>query len=494
VSAAGQFRRGPAAAELDGRDRALALAGVLAALLLSGLDQTIVATAGPEIQRTLRIPAGLYAWLTTAYLVASTVMLPIWGKLSDLYGRKPVLVAGVGIFLSGSLLAGLSRGTLVLLVARAVQGLGAACLFTSTLAVIGDLFPPPQRARYMGLIGGVMGISSVIGPLAGGVITDTLGWNWVFFINLPIGGVALWFIITRMPRLGGRRGDARVDVAGAAWLLAGVVPLLFALSAGASPAVSLALGVAGVAGLVVFVQAERRAEDPILDLRLFRRREVVLPLAAMFVLGGAFLFSMIFLPLYLVNVAGVSATGAGLTMLPLTLGIVSGSVGSGQLASRVGHARRILLGSLLLQMLAFALMGFLLRPDTPYAVVTALMVLIGLGMGPSLPLFTLMVQDAAGPENLGVASAGATFSRMLGQVIGVTMFGALFAALLGTPLAPGAAEGGAAAAANGAAAASPEYARALTAAVAGLYRAGIGVVLVGFLLTLRIPEQRLRGG
>src|SRR5690606_19257470 len=202
----------------------------------------------------------------------------------------PVLVAGVGIFLSGSLLAGLSRGTLVLLVARAVQGLGAACLFTSTLAVIGDLFPPPQRARYMGLIGGVMGISSVIGPLAGGVITDTLGWNWVFFINLPIGGVALWFIITRMPRLGGRRGAARVDVAGAAWLLAGVVPLLFALSAGASPAVSLALGVAGVAGLVVFVQAERRAEDPILDLRLFRRREVVLPLAAMFVLGGAFLF------------------------------------------------------------------------------------------------------------------------------------------------------------------------------------------------------------
>ncbi|HEY8468972.1 MAG TPA: MFS transporter, partial [Longimicrobiales bacterium] len=355
MSAAGPIQPAGAAAGLGGRDRALALAGVLAALLLSGLDQTIVATAGPEIQRSLGIPAGLYAWLTTAYLVASTVMLPIWGKLSDLYGRKPVLVAGVGIFLFGSLLAGLSPGTLVLLVARAVQGLGAACLFTSTLAVIGDLFQPPQRARYMGLIGGVMGLSSVIGPLAGGVITDTLGWNWVFFINLPIGGVALWFIITHMPRIGGRRSDARVDVAGAAWLLAAVVPLLFALSASASPAASLALGAAGVAGLVVFIRAERRAEDPILDLRLFRRREVALPLAATFVLGGAFLFSMVFLPLYLVNVAGVSATGAGLTMLPLTLGIVSGSVGSGQLASRVGHARRILLGSLLLQMLAFAL-------------------------------------------------------------------------------------------------------------------------------------------
>ena len=480
-------------AGLGGRDRALALAGVLAALLLSGLDQTIVATAGPEIQRSLGIPAGLYAWLTTSYLIASTVMLPIWGKLSDLYGRKPVLVAGVAVFLSGSLLAGLSPGTLVLLIARAVQGLGAACLFTSTLAVIGDLFPPPRRARYMGLIGGVMGISSVIGPLVGGVVTDALGWNWVFFINLPIGGVALWLIITRMPRLGGRHGGARVDMAGAAWLLASVVPLLFALSASMSPAASLALVAAGLAALVVFIRAEQRAEDPILDLHLFRRREVALPLAATFVLGGAFLFSMVFLPLYLVNVAGVSATGAGLTMLPLTLGIVSGSVGSGQLASRVGHVRRILLGSLLLQMLAFGLMGSLLRPDTPRAVVTALMVLIGLGMGPALPLFTLMVQDAAGPENLGVASAGATFSRMLGQVIGVTIFGALFAARLGMPLASGAVEGSAAAAASSPAAVSPEYARALTAAVAALYRAGVGVVLVGFLLTLRIPAQRSRG-
>jgi len=486
--------------QISRRDRVLALAGVLAALLLSGLDQTIVATAGPEIQRSLRIPAALYAWLTTAYLIALTVFLPIWGKLSDLYGRKPALVAGVVLFLTGSTFAGLAPGTVTLLVARAVQGLGAASLFTSTLAVIADLFPPAERGKYMGLIGGVMGLSSVIGPLAGGVITDTLGWHWVFFINLPIGAVALWFIITRMPRLGVPRRQARVDAAGALWLLVAVVPLLVALSlagesagprggGGAAPLVPLLA--AGAVGLGAFIWTERRAPDPILDFALLQRPDIGVPMATTFVLGGVFLISMVFLPLYLINVQGVSATSAGLTMLPLTVGIVSGSVSAGQLASRLGHARTILLTSLLVQMLAFALLGFLLRPDTSRAAVSAMMVLVGLGMGPALPLYTLIVQNAAGHENLGVVTAGATFARMLGQVVGVTVFGAVFAALLGAPLA--ASPDGAAFALNGGAPADPEYARSLTAAVATLYRVGIGVVLVGFLLTLRVPEQRLAG-
>jgi len=431
---------------LTRRDRIFAMAGVLTALLLAGLDQTIVATAGPEIQRSLRIPAGLYVWITTAYLVASTVMLPIWGKLSDLYGRKPILLAGVGLFLLGSVLCGFAPGTMPLIAARAVQGLGAGSLFTTALAVIGDLFPPAQRGKYMGLIGGVMGISSVIGPLVGGIITDALGWQWIFFVNLPVGAVALWIIVARMPKLVPPRRDAKIDFAGAAWLMIGVVPLLVALSLGgaratpgtpaggfASPVV-LGLLLLAVVGIIGFILAERRAVEPVLDLALFRNRVIGAGTAAMFVLGATFLFTMIFLPLYLVNVVGVSVTGAGLSMVPLTIGMVTGSVGGGQLVSRLGHYRPLLLGSLVLLAVAFAIMGFTLGVDSTPTGVTLRMILVGLGIGPSLPLFTLILQNAGRPEDLGVVTAAATFSRSVGQVIGVTVFGGIFAATLAASL------------------------------------------------------------
>ena len=475
--------------EISARDRTFTLVGVLMALLLAGIDHTIVSTAGPAIQADLRIPPSFYAWITTSYLVASTVMMPIYGKLSDIYGRKPILLIGVLLFLAGSAFAGLSQSTAQLIGGRTVQGLGAASLFTSALAVIADLFPPEKRARYMGLMSATMGISSVVGPLVGGLVTDHFGWHWAFFINLPLGAIAVWLIVTRMPNFATRRGS-KVDVAGAVTLAVGVVPLLIALSLlgreGAGGRVDhrllTTLFVVGVIGIAAFVVAERRAEDPIVDVRLFRGRTIGLATAAMFVFGGIFLFTVIFLPLYLVNVLGVSATSAGFALTPLMLGMVSTSILSGQLVGRFGHPKGLILGGLAVLMSAFLFIGLALDTDTSRATVTLMMVLVGLGFGPSLPLYTLIVQNAADPRDIGAVTATSTFARSMGQVIGITAFGAIFAAALVAAAGPGADPEHMAAMPDGA----------ITSSVRLLYLLGLAPVALTFLLTWLIPTAAVR--
>ena len=538
------------AAMLTPRDRRITMAGVLLALLLAGLDQTIVATAGPAIQRDLQIAPALYAWLTTAYLVTATVMLPIYGKLSDRFGRKPILLAGVSIFLAGSLLCGIAPNATMLIAARGVQGLGAAALFTTTFAVIADLFPPAVRGRYMGLVSAVMGLASVIGPLAGGFITDMFGWHWVFFINLPIGALALWFIIAYMPRLGLHTEEhLPVDIAGAVLLVVSLVPLMIALSLGRTDPVQsgdgyawtswqiLAMLAVAAVGIVGFVRRERRAPDPILHFELFRNRVVSYGTAAMFVIGAAFLFGIIFLPLFLVNVVGVSATDAGLAMMPLTLGIVISSMAAGQAVSRFGHAKTMMLFALALMAGSFALLGFTLTPESTQMAVSLRMLLVGLGVGPTLPLYTLVMQAASDPREIGVVTATATFSRLLGQVLGLALFGTLFATALSQSLAqrvgpeltglpaavrqsiiggsaPGATpgEGGVSVAFDTAAARSrvrrtaPDDPRAFaavdrvhrsfqlafTGAVSLLFRVGIGLAALAFVITAFMPAVDLR--
>jgi MFS family permease len=346
-----------------------------------------------------------------------------------------------------------------------VQGLGAAGLFTSAFAVIADIFPPAVRGKYTGLVSAVFGVASVVGPLVGGFITDHFGWHWVFFVNVPVGAVAVWFVAARMPRLGGRPGERpRLDLAGALWLVVAVVPLLLALSVGhaegAAPAGSadgggwasplrVGLLALALAGTVLFVRTERRAADPVVDLRLFRQRVVGLSIGATFLLGAGFLSAVVFLPLFMVNVAGVSATRAGLTMTPLTLGMVAGSIASGRLVTRLGRYRKLMLGSVALLFVGFAVMALTIQPTSSQAELTFKMVLLGLGMGPTLPLYTLVVQNATAPEDIGVVTAASTFSRSLGQVFGVAVVGSVFAATLASevaresaaalrPLAPGA--------------------------------------------------------
>jgi EmrB/QacA subfamily drug resistance transporter len=421
----------------------LTLAGTLLAMFLAALDQTVVATAGPDIQRSLHLEPGLYTWITTAYFVTSTVLVPVYGRLSDLFGRKVILIVGIVIFLASSALCGVSQTATQLIAFRALQGVGSASLFTSAFAVVADLFTPAERGKYTGLFGAVFGVSSLVGPLLGGFITDTFGWHWVFFINLPIGAVALTFILLRMPPLKPQLAvRPTVDVMGAVLLAVGTVPLLIGSSLGravlregdfgvlwTSPPM-LAMGLLTVLGLVGFVAWELRVKDPLIDLSLFKTPVVRWGVLSMFVLGAAFLTPLVFLPLFMVNVVGVTATASGLTISPLVMGIVAGNVLSGQLASRFGKYKPFMLVALVVLVVGFLVMGFTLTASSTQSEVTLKMVLLGLGLGPSIPLYTLAVQNAVDPRKMGVATSMTTFFRSMGSTVGIAVVGSMFATTL----------------------------------------------------------------
>ena len=433
--------------ELTRPQKVLTLLGVLLGMLLAALDQTIVSTAGPAIQRDLEIPASLYAWITTAYMVASTVLVPVYGKLSDAFGRRRILVIGIVIFLLGSALCGLSRTTLQLILARALQGVGSASLFTSAFAIVADIFPASERGKYQGLFGAVFGLSSVVGPLVGGFLTDHLSWHWVFFVNLPLGAVALTFILTRMPPMRHPGRKASVDVLGALMLAMFTVPLLLALSLGRGVVAPGETGYAwgspqivgmfalSVVGLIAFIVVERNVQEPILDLALFRNKVFAVGNAAAFVSGAVFLGAIVFLPLFMVNVVGLSATSSGFTLTPLTLGIVAGNILSGQLVSRLGRYKALILGSQLVLTVAFGLMAFTLSPTSTQLSLTLKMILVGLGLGPAIPLLTLAIQNGVAPHQIGVATSSATFFRQMGSTIGVALLGTVFGVALSSSMA-----------------------------------------------------------
>jgi EmrB/QacA subfamily drug resistance transporter len=449
---------------LSRRDRTLTLVGIMLALFLGALDQTIVATALPKIVQDLE---GLsrYAWVATAYLLASTSLVPIYGKLADTHNRRTIEMWAVGLFLFGSFLCGLSGefgrlpilgdGMNQLIVFRGIQGLGAAGLFAMTFIIIADLYPPAERGKYQGVVGATFGVASVVGPLVGGFLTDHAGgvipgvegWRWVFYVNLPLGALALWFILTRMPDLRPPGEHRSLDYPLALLLIAGLVPLILALQldksrftwlpqvdpgtggyAGES-FVTLGLGVLSLAMLTMFVVRTRRGNNPILDLSLFKNRVFSTANLAAFFSGAGFLSIMIFLPLFLVRVVGVSATRAGISLIPLSLGLVAGSTISGQLVSRYGHYRRILLVSGVLLFVGVVLLAGM-TPDVGYWRVTAYMMICGVGVGPTLPLYPLAVQNAVGREKLGQATSASQFSRQIGGTMGTALMGTVLATSL----------------------------------------------------------------
>ncbi len=438
--------------------RRLTLAAVLIVLLLSALDQTIVSTAMPRIVAELK---GLerIAWVGTAYLLASTVVVPIYGKLGDLYGRRPILIFGVVVFLAGSMLCGLAGefgavpvvgdGMNQLIVCRALQGIGAGALTTGAFAAIADIVPPAERGRYVGLFGAMFGFASVAGPIVGGALTEhagvTLaghivsGWRFVFYVNLPLGAVALWILTTRLANTGAQgSGERRIDWSGAALILATFVPLLLALSWGghqfAWGSTTIVAMLAGATlALVLLLVSSRGKEYAVVPLGLFAVPVFARGNLALFIVNIAFTGLVMFLPLYLQVARGVSATDSGFALLPLMGGIVVASMLAGQVTSRTKQYKPAMLAGAAVTLVAVGLM-LDIDAQTSRTALLLRLALLGFGLGPAQGMFTLAIQSAVPPPRIGVATSSAQFFRQIGSTIGVALSGAVLTNTLSADL------------------------------------------------------------
>src|SRR5512135_1831443 len=407
--------------------RILVTAGVMLALLLAALDATIVGTALPRIVADLH---GLdyFAWVVTAYLVAETAMTPIAGKLGDLFGRKPLLIAGMIGFVLASSLCGLAQNMGELIAFRAAQGIFGGTLIATVFASVADIYPPVARARMIGVLGGVFGLASVIGPTLGGYLTDSLSWRWVFYVNAPVGAVALLFVFLTMPRVRTLATWRRIDFAGALTLASGLVPLLVAFSitrdhAWTSPEVVTLLAVAAVA-LVGFVIVERRATDPIVPLGLFRNRTFAVSVATSFVAGIGLFGAVVFVPLLYQGVLGTTATDSGALLTPLVAGLIVASVVTGQLMTRVRYYR--LVGTAGISIMAtglWLLSQITVRSDSSEVVRD--LVVTGLGIGTTVPLYLSAAQSSVASGLTGVVTSQVTFWRNVGSTIGIAILGSL---------------------------------------------------------------------
>ena len=425
------------AAILPGRTKAVILAGVMISLFLAALDQTIVATALPYIISDLQ-GLELLSWVSTSYLLASTAMVPIYGKLSDLYGRRIILLWGILVFLGGSVLCGIAGSMIQLIVYRVIQGIGAAALTSTAFAIPADLFTPAERPRYMGIFGAVFGLSSVLGPYLGGFLTDNWSWRWVFYVNLPVGAVALAFIIFKMPKLAsGLR--APIDWLGTVLLVVGVVPLLLGLTLdknvhGWTSPLILGLFAVAIVATALFLWVEMRAPSPIISLDLFRNRTFAVTIMASVLNGAAFFGAILFLSLFMVNVLGLSATAAGTALIPLKLSLVASSILSTSLVQRFGRYKPMILVGFAIMILGFFLLSRMTVDITPWGV-TWRMIVLGLGIGPALPLLNLALQNAVSFDKVGSATASRQFFQQLGQALGAAIFGVVLTTTLSAQLA-----------------------------------------------------------
>jgi EmrB/QacA subfamily drug resistance transporter len=408
------------------------LFALMLGMFLAALDQTIVATALPTIAGDLK---GLnhLSWVVTAYLIASTISLPLWGKFGDLYGRKRFFQISIVIFLIGSMLSGLSHSMVELIACRAIQGIGAGGLMVGSQAIIGDVIPPRQRGRYMGYFGAVFGLSSILGPLAGGWFTQHASWRWIFYINVPIGIVAL-IAIAIVLKIPAHRVHHKIDWWGTTFLSSGVVALILLTTWGGTTyawgsTTILALGIGGVALLAIFCLVELKALEPIIPLVLFRNRTFSAASAISFVIGFTMFGAIIYLPLYLQIVHGASPTKSGLELLPVVGGMLVTFIVSGRLVSRTGRYKIFPIVGCAVLAVGLGLLTNL-SPTTSFTYTAIYMAIVGLGIGLVMQVLVVAVQNSVPHSQLGTATATATFFRTIGGAFGVAILGAVFNAQL----------------------------------------------------------------